>query len=92
VIPTPNIIRSKSYEDKWSICELNVIAQVINGAQTTVVQNAWERGQELAIHGWVYALKDGLVRNLSISLSNADDLAAAMKTPWEEKSASLVNP
>ena len=74
------------------LCELNVIAQVINAAQTTVVQNAWDRGQELSIHGWVYALKDGLVRNLSISLSKADDLAEAMKTSWEKKTASLMNP
>jgi carbonic anhydrase len=74
------------------LCELNVITQVINGAQTTVVQNAWERGQDLAIHGWVYGLKDGLVRNLGISLANADELAAALKKPWEESTASLMNP
>jgi carbonic anhydrase len=74
------------------LCELNVIAQVINAAQTTVVQNAWERGQDLSIHGWVYALKDGLVRNLSISLSNADELAEAVRTPWEKKTATLMNP
>ena len=42
------------------LCELNVIAQVLHAAETTVVQNAWERGQDLAIHGWVYGLKDGL--------------------------------
>jgi len=73
------------------LCELNVIAQVLNAAQTTIVQNAWERGQELAIHGWVYALKDGLVRNLSITLTNAAELAEAMKTPCEEKKAALMN-
>jgi carbonic anhydrase len=56
---------------------------------TTIVQNAWERKQALAIHGWVYGLKDGLVRHLGISLSNPDELAAAMKTAWEKGSASL---
>ena len=74
------------------LCELNVIAQVLNAAQTTVVQNAWERGQDLAIHGWVYGLKDGLVRHHGISLSNLDELAGAMKTSWEKNTASLQNP
>ena len=74
------------------LCELNVIAQTINAAQTTIVQNAWERGQDLSIHGWVYGLKDGLVRHLGISLSSANDLAEALKTPWEKNTASLENP
>jgi len=74
------------------LCELNVIEQVINAAQTTIVQNAWDRGQDLAIHGWVYGLNDGLVRHLGISLSSPDELAAAVKTPWEKSAASLQNP
>ena len=63
--------------------------QVLNAAQTTVVQTAWERGQELAIHGWVYGLKDGLVRDLGISLATAADLAAALKKPWDTFKAQL---
>jgi carbonic anhydrase len=74
------------------LCELNVIAQTINVAQTTIIQNAWDRGQDLSIHGWVYGLKDGLVRHLGISLSSADDLAVAVKTPWEKSTAKLGNP
>jgi carbonic anhydrase len=74
------------------LCELNVVAQVINAAQTTVVQAAWDRGQDLAIHGWVYGLKDGLVRNLGISLSSQNELKEAMKVSWEKNSASLQNP
>jgi carbonic anhydrase len=74
------------------LCELNVIAQVLNAAQTTVVQNAWERGQELAVHGWVYGLTDGLLRHLGISLSTQHELAAAMKISWEKSAASLQNP
>jgi carbonic anhydrase len=74
------------------LCELNVIDQVLNAAATTIVQNAWERGQELAVHGWVYGLKDGLVRQLGISISSAKELAEAMSTRWEEKSASLEDP
>src|SRR5262245_54476662 len=50
------------------LCELNVIEQVVNVCQTTVVRDAWERGQELSVHGWVYALKDGLIRDLQMSV------------------------
>ena len=57
------------------LCELNVIEQVSNVCQTTIVQGAWERGQELAVHGWIYALSDGLIRDLKISTSNQDELA-----------------
>jgi carbonic anhydrase len=57
------------------LCELNVVEQVVNTSQTTVVQDAWERGQELTVHGWVYGLHDGLLRNLGISVSAAEDLA-----------------
>jgi carbonic anhydrase len=45
------------------LCELNVIEQVINVSQTTVVRDAWARGQELAVHGWVYDIRDGLLRD-----------------------------
>ena len=57
------------------LCELNVIEQVANVCQTTIVQGAWERGQELAVHGWIYGLSDGLIRDLKISTSNQDELA-----------------
>jgi len=58
------------------LCELNVIEQVVNVAQTTIVQQAWERGQDLAVHGWIYALSDGLVRDLHVRVSRGTDLAA----------------
>src|SRR5687767_12113754 len=51
------------------LCELNVIEQVANVCQTTVVRDAWNRGQELNVHGWCYGLKDGLVRDLGASAS-----------------------
>ncbi len=57
------------------LCELNVIEQVSNVCQTTIVQGAWERGQELVVHGWIYGLSDGLIRDLKISTSNQDELA-----------------
>jgi len=59
------------------LCELNVIEQVGNGCQTTVVRDAWERGQELAVHGWVYGLKDGLVRDLGTTVTSSKEVSAA---------------
>ena len=50
------------------MCELNVLEQVLNVCQTTVVQDAWDRGQGLMVHSWVYGLKDGLVRDLGLSV------------------------
>lgn len=52
------------------LCELNVIEQVVHVSQTTIVQDAWARGQELTVHGWVYGLKDGIARDLDISISS----------------------
>jgi carbonic anhydrase len=59
------------------LCELNVIEQVVNVSRTTIVQNAWERGQELVVHGWIYGLEDGLLRDLGITVDNAESLAPA---------------
>ncbi len=59
------------------LCELNVIEQVSNVCQTTIVQQAWERGQSLAIHGWIYGLRDGLVRDLHITITGQHELAPA---------------
>ena len=55
------------------LCELNVIEQVRNVGRTTIVQSAWERGQELVVHGWIYGLQDGLLRDLGVSIDNADE-------------------
>ena len=59
------------------LCELNVIEQVFNVARTTIVQNAWQRGQDLTVHGWIYSLEDGLLRDLGLTIDNAEGLAAA---------------
>jgi carbonic anhydrase len=56
------------------MCELNVIEQVSNVCQTTVVQDAWARGQQLAVHGWIYRLQDGMLHDLRMCVSSADDL------------------
>ncbi len=59
------------------LCELNVIEQAINVAQTTIVQQAWERGQGLAVHGWIYGLSDGLLRDLNVSMTGRQELSPA---------------
>jgi carbonic anhydrase len=55
------------------LCELNVVEQVANVCQTTMVQDAWDRGQDLTVHGWVYGLRDGMVRDLEFSATSADE-------------------
>ncbi|HKH44542.1 MAG TPA: carbonate dehydratase [Thermoanaerobaculia bacterium] len=58
------------------LCELNVIEQVVNVSQTTVVRDAWTRGKALAVHGWIYDLGDGLLRDLGVCITNEAELAA----------------
>lgn len=62
-----NLPTEKQQHDR--LCELNVIEQVVNVSQTTVVRDAWARGQELAVHGWIYDLHDGLLRDLAVSVT-----------------------
>jgi carbonic anhydrase len=52
------------------LCELNVIEQVANVCHTTIARDAWERGQELAVHGWAYGIQDGLLRDLKVTVTN----------------------
>ena len=66
----------KTIDDKAKrldrLCELNVMEQVLNVCRTTIVQSAWQRGQELVVHGWIYGLHDGLLRDLGVSIDSAD--------------------
>lgn len=64
------------------LCELNVIEQVVNVCQTTIVQDAWERGQALTIHSWIYGLKDGLLRDLEVTVNCPEDLAVKLKSSF----------
>ena len=61
------------------LCELNVIEQVINVGETTIVQDAWARGQTVTVHGWIYSLKDGIINDLDVSLEGEDDLKMLRK-------------
>lgn len=73
-----------------ALCELNVIEQVLNVAQTTVIQDAWARGQSVTLNGWCYGLKDGLIHDLHISVQGNDDLddiyrSAVASVPGERR-------
>jgi carbonic anhydrase len=59
-----------------ALCELNVIEQVVNVAQSTVLQDAWARGQDVTLHGWVYGLSDGLLHDLHMTVTGDSDLDA----------------
>jgi carbonic anhydrase len=62
------------------LCELNVIEQVITVSQTTIVRKAWKTGQNLTLHGWIYGLRDGLLRDLGITCQNAHQLADSYRS------------
>jgi carbonic anhydrase len=61
------------------LCELNVIEQVANVCQTTIARDAWERGQELAVHGWIYGLQDGLLQDLKITVNDFHETLSAYR-------------
>ena len=67
-----------------ALCELNVIEQVVNLAHTTVMQDAWSRGQQVTLHGWCYALSDGLLRNLHMSVEGTAQVESAYRAAIEE--------
>jgi carbonic anhydrase len=56
------------------LCELNVIEQVVHVCQTSTARDAWQRGQPLNVHSWIYGLKDGLIRNLGMNISRLEEL------------------
>jgi carbonic anhydrase len=70
--------------------ELNAIEQVANVCQTTIVRDAWERGQTLTVHGWVYGLQDGLLRELGVRISNQDQMASTLKDVFARYESSAV--
>lgn len=60
------------------LCELNVIEQVANVSRTTIVRDAWKRGQSLSVHGWVYALNDGILRDTKMCVNHTDELESSL--------------
>jgi carbonic anhydrase len=61
------------------LCELNVIEQVLNVCHTSIVRDAWQRGQPLAVHGWIYGLKNGLLRDLDITVTQPDEVTTCYR-------------
>jgi carbonic anhydrase len=59
------------------LCELNVIEQVVNVCHTTISQAAWQRGQELTVHGWIYGVENGLLRDLNVTISSQEEITPA---------------
>ena len=57
------------------LCELNVIEQVANVCHTTIVQNAWRLGRELAVHGWIYGMEDGVIKDLDVCTSGLEEIS-----------------
>jgi len=74
------------------LCELNVIEQVVNVSQTTVVREAWTRGQALAVHGWIYKLTDGLLRDLGMCVTSETELLGRYEAALAEAGKSLAGP
>src|SRR3546814_9652327 len=68
------------------LCELNVIEQVAHVCQTTIVEDAWQRGQTVIVHGWVYGLHDGCLRDLDVNIASSAELAPARKRSEEHTS------
>lgn len=66
------------------LCELNVIEQVVNVCQTTIVSDAWQRGQSLAVHGWIYGIQNGLLRDLDITVLRSEELATIYREALEK--------
>jgi carbonic anhydrase len=62
------------------LCEMNVREQVVNLAKTTIVQNAWHRGQDLSLHGWVYGISNGLIRDLGVTISGVEPVDRIFRT------------
>ena len=56
------------------LCEINVIEQVLNAGQTTIMQDAWQRGQKVAVHGWIYHLTDGIHQDLQVTIESSESL------------------
>ena len=79
----------KGEEDRVDrMCELNVIEQVKTLSHTTIVQDAWRRGQELAIHGWIYGLKDGLIKDLGVRIARVSQVATPFR--FAEKRSDVI--
>jgi carbonic anhydrase len=80
------LARFPDYDDRLDkLCEINVIEQVVSVGETTIVQDAWERGQELEVHGWIYTIADGIYRDLKVSVRSLEQLDAMRDETFRQK-------
>jgi carbonic anhydrase len=73
-----------------ALCELNVVEQALNVCQTTIVEDAWQRGQTVMVHGWFYGLGDGLLEDLTMTVTGIDDVAPSYERALETVKARYV--
>ena len=72
--------KMQNEKDKYDLlCELNVIEQVANVCHTTIVQNAWKTGKELTVHGWIYSIENGLLKDLDVCVSSVDQIKSVYR-------------
>ena len=62
-----------------AMCELNVVEQVANVCNTTIVRNAWKSGQELSVHGWIYSIENGILQDLNVCVTGLDEIPGHQK-------------
>ncbi len=75
-------------DQRWDhLCELNVIEQVLNVCQTTVVRDSWQCGQELTVHGWIYKVDDGLLQDLNICINHPNQIDAQYRTAIDRETS-----
>ena len=67
------------------LCEANVIEQVVSVGETTIVQDAWDRGQNVEVHGWIYTIADGIYRDLGVSVRNLEELDSVRTKTFDER-------
>jgi carbonic anhydrase len=83
----PTLVRLKTEQQQWDrLCELNVVEQVMQVCRTSVVRDAWSRGQVLTVHGWAYGLNDGLLHDLHVSMSGEHALDGQYRAAVEKLS------
>lgn len=79
------------YESRLDkLCEINVIEQVVSVGETTIVQDAWDRGQELSIHGWIYRIAEGIYRDMNISVRSLAELDSMRDSTFPNRSTGVA--
>lgn len=73
------------------LCELNVIEQVNNVCHTTIVQDAWDRGQSLTVHGWIYSVRNGILKDLNVATASKDQISQIYRVESEIETAPALD-